>query len=69
MLQRIELKPHTTNIIEVIEHGDLNEFIKFAKSYNIFQEKNTGKLYKHLCDLIKARLDREGLSHETVRPE
>lgn len=51
-----------------IENLSTTEFIQFAKKYNIFQESNS-KLYDDICNRIKARLDREGLSHETVRPE
>jgi len=54
--------------IDICENGTLNDFIKFAKEYNIFQVSRT-KVYATICDKIKARLDREGLSHETVRPE
>lgn len=54
--------------IELVKNGNLQEFINFAKSYNIFQTGGT-KSYKMLCDLIKERLDREGLSYDIVRPE
>ena len=56
------------NFDEIINNSTKEEFIDFAKSYNIFQESNS-KLYDMVCDKIKARLDREGLSHDTVRPE
>lgn len=51
-----------------IDNSDLSEFIKFAKSYNIFQSSGT-KFYQEMCARIKERLDREGLDYETVRPE
>lgn len=54
--------------MDLVENLSLPDFIKWAKEYNIFQESNS-KAYIRVCDLIKARLDREGLSHETVRPE
>jgi hypothetical protein len=53
---------------DIIENKPLDEFIPFAKRYNIFQENGT-KFYQSMCDKIKARLDREGLDYETVRPE
>ena len=56
------------NYNQLIDDSSLEDFIKFAKKYNIFQESNS-KVYDNICDKIKARLDREGLSHETVRPE
>lgn len=52
----------------IIENGTKEEFLSFAKTYNIFQVPRT-KIYKEMCDKIKARLDREGLDYETVRPE
>jgi len=55
-------------ILDSVEKTNLEDFINFAKSYNIFQESNS-KFYDMVCDKIKARLDREGLSHDTVRPE
>jgi|LakMenE27Jul10ns_1017307.scaffolds.fasta_scaffold07556_1 hypothetical protein len=54
--------------MEIIESGTTEEFITFAKAYNIFQVPRA-KVYVRMCDKIKARLDREGLSHEVVRPE
>ena len=61
-----------TNIIDKMT-DDINnlptsEFIAYAKKYNIFKTSHS-KFYDMMCDKIKARLDREGLSHETVRPE
>jgi len=55
-------------IIDMIENGTTQDFIVFAKSYNIFQMGGT-KFYQMMCDKIKERLDKEGLSYETVRPE
>lgn len=56
------------DIINIIENGSTQDFIDFAKRYNIFQENGT-QFYKIICDKIKARLDTEGLSYEIVRPE
>lgn len=57
-----------SEFLDKIENSSTEDFIKFAKKYNIFQESNS-KFYDDMCNRIKARLDREGLSHETVRPE
>lgn len=54
--------------MNIIENGTTIEFLQFAKSYNIFQESGT-KIYETICNKIKQRLDKEGLSHEVVRPE
>jgi hypothetical protein len=48
-------------------NGSLEEFLIFAKQYNIFQISRS-RLYDDICNKIKARLDREGLPYETVRP-
>lgn len=53
---------------DIINNKPLDEFISFAKKYNIFQENGT-KFYQSMCDKIKARLDHEGLDYEIVRPE
>jgi len=61
--------PDITKILfEKVNEPDIDKFIQFAKLYNIFQESNS-KFYDKMCYLIKQRLDREGLSYETVRPE
>lgn len=54
--------------IKIIDEGTTDEFISFAKGYNIFQTPRT-KIYSRMVDRIKARLDREGLDYEIVRPE
>ena len=55
--------------METIANGPIEEVIALAKShYNIFVP-NSGKLYTEMCNRIKARLDKEGLSHEICRPE
>lgn len=54
--------------IDICENGTLEDFIKFAKEYNIFQVPRA-KVYTKMCERIKARLDREGLDYEIVRPE
>jgi len=53
---------------KIISEGTIEEFISFAKKYNIFQVSRS-KRYTKMCDMIKARLDREGLDYEIVRPE
>lgn len=59
---------YLNSMINLVENGPLNEFIDFAKNYNIFQP-NGGSFYTMMCTKIKERLDREGLSYDTVRPE
>jgi hypothetical protein len=66
MIHRFDYDP--VQHMENIANGDLKEVIAFAKSYNIFQTGGT-KFYKAMCDQIKQRLDKEGLSYEIVRPE
>ena len=51
-----------------IDNLPTSEFIAYAKKYNIFKQSNS-KFYDMMCDKIKARCDREGLSYETVRPD
>ena len=55
-------------MIHDIENLPVSDFIVFAKKYNIFKQSNS-KFYDMMCDKIKARLDREGLDYEIVRPE
>lgn len=64
----IKIQLQKPNFDNIINDSNIDDFIQFAKSYNIFQESNS-KFYDDMCNRIKARLDREGLSHETVRPE
>lgn len=63
----LDLNVHSERM-ELIKNGNLDEFIEFSKKYNIFQTSNS-RIYTEMCDEIKARLDKEGLSHNTVRPE
>jgi hypothetical protein len=63
----LDLNVHSKRI-ELINNGSLDDLIEFAKSYNIFQTSNS-RIYTEVCNEIKARLDKEGLSHDTVRPE
>lgn len=52
----------------IIENGTLEEFIAFAKNYNIFQISRS-KIYDEMCEKIKARCDREGLNYTIIKPE
>lgn len=61
------ISKHNENL-NIIDNGELSIFIAFAKKYNIFKQSNS-KFYDMMCDKIKARLDREGLDYEIVRPE
>jgi hypothetical protein len=63
----LDLNIHSERM-ELIKNGNLEEFIQFAKNYNIFQTSNS-RIYTEVCNEIKARLDKEGLSHDTIRPE
>jgi predicted house-cleaning noncanonical NTP pyrophosphatase (MazG superfamily) len=63
-----QMKITFRNFDDIINNSNQEEFLEFAKKYNIFQQSNS-KVYDEVCNKIKARLDREGLSHETVRPE
>lgn len=56
------------NYKEKAEDPNLDNFIAWAKSYNIFQQSNS-KVYDKVCDAIKERLDNEGLDYEIVRPD
>jgi hypothetical protein len=60
-LQRIE------EIDSIINTGSVEEFIVFAKSYNIFQQSNN-KFYKLTCEKIRNRLQQENLTEDDVRP-
>ena len=53
-------------IFELIDNGDLNKFIEFAKTYNIFQESNS-KFYTQMCQRIRDRLNRENLNEDILR--
>ena len=55
-----------TNMFDLIDTGDINKFIEFAKSYNIFQESNS-KFYAQMCQRIRDRLNRENLSEDVLR--
>ena len=67
MIKTIYVNVHKDRL-DFIENSTTEEFINFAKQYNIFQSRGTN-LYKETCDKIKARLDRESLSYDTVRPD
>jgi hypothetical protein len=52
----------------IIESGSLSDFLDFAKSYNIFQDSNN-KFYKLNCEKIRARLAKENLTEDAIRPQ
>jgi hypothetical protein len=54
-------------ILNIISSGSTEDFIQFAKSYNIFQESKT-KIYTTICNLIKERMDKENLSYDLIKP-
>jgi len=55
-----------TELFDLIDNGDLNKFIEFAKAYDIFQESNS-KFYTQMVQRIKDRLERENLSVDILR--
>ena len=50
----------------MIDRGDINEVIEFAKQENIFADK-VNRYQKRVVQKIKDRLEKEGLSLEIVR--
>jgi hypothetical protein len=64
----VELVDVYSTYCDLVDNGPIDEVISFAKQYNIFQVSRSS-VYTNLCNKIKARLDREGLPYETVRPE
>lgn len=53
----------------ILENGTIWEVIDLAKrKYNI-HVPNNGKLYTEMCNKIKARLDREGLSYDITKTD
>jgi hypothetical protein len=51
----------------MIDEGDINEVIDYAKKERLYVEQiNTWQ--RCFIERIKERLDREGLSHEIIRP-
>lgn len=59
---------HMVNKIhDLIDNGSREDFIKFAKEYNIFQDSNS-KFYTDTCERIKQRLTRDNISIDSVRP-
>lgn len=55
-------------IIDIIETGNVDEFLKFAKDYNIFQDSKN-KFYLSICEKIKERLKRDNLDISLIQPE
>lgn len=56
------------SIFNMIDRGDINEVIEFAKQENIFADK-VNRYQKRAVQKIKDRLEKEGLSLEIVRPD
>jgi len=55
-------------MIQTIDNGSIDDFLKLAKEYNIFQQ-STNKFYLSMCQKIKDRLLKENLTEDAVRPE
>lgn len=64
-MQIMEVEDLYTKYIELIQNAPLYEFIEFAKQYD-FKIISKSTFYNHICDLIRQRLDREGLSHDFI---
>ena len=56
-------RPDLSNLIETTS---LDEFLTFAKEYNIFQVSNS-KFYDMTCDKIRQRLTKEGLTEDALK--
>jgi hypothetical protein len=50
----------------LIESGPLDEFLVYAKAYNIFQISNS-RFYTQTCDKIRERLVRENLTENDLK--
>jgi hypothetical protein len=55
-------------ILNIISDGSTEDFINFAKTYNIFQESRS-KVYDRICNLIRERMIKENLSYDLIKPE
>lgn len=55
-------------MIELIENGSIDQFLAFAKDYNIFQNSKN-KFYLSICEKIKQRLQKENLSIDILKTE
>jgi hypothetical protein len=53
-------------LIDIIENGNIDDFVKTAKEFNIFQESNN-KFYLSICEKIRARLQKENLTEDVVK--
>lgn len=51
----------------IIDNAPVEEFIEFAKQYDIFQNSSNA-FYQHICTKIKERLAKENLTENAVRP-
>ena len=53
-------------LFNVTENGTLDEFLTFAKKYNIFQVSNSS-FYDETCEKIRQRLIKEGLTEDALK--
>jgi|694.fasta_scaffold30574_6 hypothetical protein len=65
---RIDDSLPTFKILKFIDSESIDEVIKYAKDKNLYH-RQVNAWQRSCLKQIKARLDREGLSHETIRPE
>lgn len=56
------------NFDKIIFDSSLDEFIDFAKNYNIFQQSDN-KFYLDNCKKIRERLVQENLSENIIKSE
>lgn len=55
-------------IFKMIDSGDIDEVIAFAKQQDIFAEK-INRYQKTVVSKVKQRLEKEGLNLEIVKPD
>ena len=53
-------------VFNMIDRGDINQVIEFAKQENIFAEK-VNRYQKRVVQKIKDRLEKEGLSLDILK--
>lgn len=56
------------NVMNIINNGNKEQFIEFAKRYNIFQETDN-KFYAFICNKIKDRAKKDNIDLNLLRPE
>lgn len=63
------MKIDVINILEYyLKEASKEEFIKWAKSYNIFQN-SSNQFYKIVCEKIKEKCQKENINIDLIKPE